>query len=413
MLIWAVALLAVAGAAGPAAGAAKPYEATLAPATANAGSTSWTTLTITNRSAQDLGSAEVTVPAGLTLVSIGAPTASSGKIWTAASSSARPGVVTLGSAGSGPANRLTTGQSVALPVQLTTPCQAGGFRFDTRAKQANDFNGDPGNALTLADADEPLITVADSCRLAILSITAFSGGDPVAGEPFSVVIQLQNAAGPLPAPEPVPVTISAGGPGVLGGFTSGVISQGTTSTTVAGATYSQVANGIALTASTTVGGVASSTVSLNVLRAKAVVPAGATSGGTCSDTDPYDICVRVTLPAASGSAITLTERACNGLLDGCLSGLLGEALGTFGPAVTRTTPARITIEYDRLFKISTKAAVYVDPLKGVGPLRAPSCETRGRIGPSQSFCLDRSYRNGSADTLFDVLVIDDPRLATR
>jgi hypothetical protein len=413
LAVCTVALLLAGLAAGPAAGAAKPYEAALTPATANAGSTFWVTLTLTNRSDQKLGSAEVTVPEGLSLVAVGAPVASAGKTWTAVVAADRPGVVTLGAAGSGPANRLRTDQSVALPLQLTAPCQAGSFRFDTRAKQANDFNGDPGNDLTLADADEPVLAVPDSCRLAIFSIADFGGGDPVAGEPFSVVVQLRNDAGPVPAPEAVPVALSATGPGALGGITSGVISQGSTDTTIAGPTYSTEANGVVLTAGTTVAGIGPATATLDVLRAKAVVAAGATGGGTCTDTGPYDICVRLTLPAAAGSAITLTERACSGLLDGCLSGLLGEALGAFGPAITRAAPARITIEYDKLFKITSKAVLYVDALKGAGPVPAPRCAKHGKVGESQTFCLDRYSKDGAGDTLFDVLAIDDPRLGTR
>jgi hypothetical protein len=394
-------------------GASKPYNATITPPTANAGSAFTTTLTITNRSAQDLGSAEITIPSELTFVGIGSPLASAGKTWTAAVSPSRPGVITLGAAGSGPANRLTTGQSVSLPIQLTAPCQPGSFRFDTRAKQANDFNGDPGNGLTLADADEPVLMVPDACRLAIVSINSAGGGDPVAGEPFSITVQLQNAAGPLPAPVAVPVTLTAGGPGVLGGTTTGTIAQGATNTTVAGVTYSKEANAISLTASTSVAGVVPATTTFSVLRAKAVVPVGATSGGTCADTGPFDICMRLTLPAAASSPITLTERACNGLLDGCVSGLLGEALGAFGPAVTRTTPAILTIEYDTLFNVSKNAAIYVDMLKGSGPLLAPACAVHGTIGASQTFCLDRSYKNSGSDTLFDVLVLDDPLLGGR
>src|SRR5438445_147294 len=73
---------------GPVAGAAtstKFYTATVTPSTSISGGTTTYTFTVgdSSTSTQSLGSANITVPADFTSVSIGAVTPPPGKVWTA------------------------------------------------------------------------------------------------------------------------------------------------------------------------------------------------------------------------------------------------------------------------------------------------------------------------------------------
>ncbi len=89
-----------------------------------------------------------------------------------------------------------------------------------------------------------------------LVITSVNGGSNVtAGTGFSVIVQAQDAGG-----NPVNVTASTGvslglktGTGTLGGTTTGSISNGHSSVTITGVTYTKAESGVVLTASRTSG----------------------------------------------------------------------------------------------------------------------------------------------------------------
>ena len=154
-IVGASALLATAALAVPAgAGAAtKPFSLTISPSSVAAGDTASFSLTFTNRTSQQmLGSANVTVPDGLTLESAGIPAPA-----TAAVSGRTVQLRTLA---------LAPGQSATATVRAAAGCAPGTASWPVIAKQSNDFNGSPGNDLTLeAATSSTTTTVTGGCSL--------------------------------------------------------------------------------------------------------------------------------------------------------------------------------------------------------------------------------------------------------
>jgi hypothetical protein len=131
-LVVVCALPASASAASP----TKPYEVALSPGQVSAGVTvDAYTVTLTNRTGtQQLGSADVTVPATFTVV--GAPTLN-----RAGTVSASGNLLSLRNLS------LPPDASVTVTVALRMSCVAGAYAWQVTAKQSNDFNGPPGNTL--------------------------------------------------------------------------------------------------------------------------------------------------------------------------------------------------------------------------------------------------------------------------
>jgi autotransporter-associated beta strand protein len=89
-----------------------------------------------------------------------------------------------------------------------------------------------------------------------LAITSVDGGtNPIAGTPFSVVVQAQNASGtPVNVGTNTVVTLSrSAGTGTLGGTLTGTILAGNNSVTISGVTYTKAESGVVLTATRTSG----------------------------------------------------------------------------------------------------------------------------------------------------------------
>src|SRR2546428_12125497 len=105
---------------------------------------------------QDLGSANITVPAGYIAVTLGAVTAPAGKTWTRALVT---GVIQLRSGAN--ANRLLPGQSVSVLVTATAPCTAGSYVWTIEARQSTDFSGSDNYPPVGSD---PTITITGSCN---------------------------------------------------------------------------------------------------------------------------------------------------------------------------------------------------------------------------------------------------------
>ena len=148
-LLAACVLSASASAASP----TKPYEVALSPAQVPAGVTvDAFTVKLTNRTGtQQFGSADLTVPAAITVVS--APT-----LDRAGTVSASGNVLSLRDLA------LPPDASVTVTVALRMPCVADAYTWSVAAKQSNDFKGPPGNSLG------PVIgslttTVTGSCAL--------------------------------------------------------------------------------------------------------------------------------------------------------------------------------------------------------------------------------------------------------
>jgi hypothetical protein len=418
----------------------KPYKASVTPTSVVAGSTFGARVAITNDAHVPLGSANVTVPADLRVLSVDpALETPAGKPWLPATFHAATRTIKLRNPGPGNKKALAKGETVAVSATLRAPCPVSPpktFRLDTRAKQSNDFNGS-GNDLFLADANEPAIAVTGSCRLAVTAAAA-EDGTPVAGAPFAIDVDLLDGAGnPMTALDPVPVEICEGGAGAFGGVpltpagcSAAIIPAGAVDVIVTGVTFAPPENFVSITATTTTAGILPASTVISVLAAKVTIPAGQTAGSTCvnNDAGPGEVCVRTILPQAATSAVTITERACAGLVGTCQAGLLGEILGDLG---FLTKPARGIIEYDKVFAVSKTAPVFFDDLKTPpagdavdGPRKIPNCKRRedehedDRVlshtsDPVDPPCVDKRRKDGQGDTVFEVLFKGDPRLFGR
>jgi hypothetical protein len=142
----------------------KPFRATLTPL-APPSATASLTLTLRNESAnQQLGSADLYVPAGLTISNVKAPaTFVSGPVTHAGVTFA--GTIRL-------RNLAIAASSTRTFDDLLTAsasCSGGTFEWGIRGKQSNNFQGPPGN--DFVDVGEPLVTTfsADSCGLRFLT----------------------------------------------------------------------------------------------------------------------------------------------------------------------------------------------------------------------------------------------------
>ena len=134
----------------PAGAATKPFSMVVSPTPVPAGSATFS-VTLTNlTSQQQLGSANINVPSAFTGVGVADPAG-------AATATANGNVVQLREASVAP------GDSIVVSVTATVPSTCGATHtWSVVAKQANDFNGPPGNDLTL-DSSKSSLTTKVSC----------------------------------------------------------------------------------------------------------------------------------------------------------------------------------------------------------------------------------------------------------
>ena len=154
-IIVAAALLAIALLPGTATAEVKPYSVVLSPSSVPAGQQAVISATIENGSdTQALGSVNLTAPAAFAV---------------------RAASLAAGSAGSATVRGLEVqlrdlslppGETLAVAVTVDVGCGAGAYAWSARAKQANRFNGSPGNDFELVSAPEDLVTtVTGGCAL--------------------------------------------------------------------------------------------------------------------------------------------------------------------------------------------------------------------------------------------------------
>jgi len=214
-----VALLALAAfAAQPAGAATKPYSLTIAPAMVKGGGTVSLTATFKNLTGtQQLGSANLTPPAGFTLQAPPAPVLSG-----AGSATIAGNVLQLRGLG------LPPGGSVGVTFSVSVPCASGrSFTWMPQAKQSNDFNGQPGNDLTLSPPS-PTTTVSGcvAAKLAFVQQPADARiGERITGAPFDptdtqhlVSVEVEDASGARVVDSSAAITMTLGpstGVGVL------------------------------------------------------------------------------------------------------------------------------------------------------------------------------------------------------
>jgi len=133
----------------------RPYRVTLAPQSVPAGQQAVIGARIQNLSdRQQLGSVNLTPPSAFSVESAALPASSAG------SSALRGGVVELRDLS------LPPGGEVTVSVTVGVGCDAGEYPWSVRAKQANAFNGPPGNEFTLTSSAADLTTtVSGGCAL--------------------------------------------------------------------------------------------------------------------------------------------------------------------------------------------------------------------------------------------------------
>jgi hypothetical protein len=129
----------------------KPYWFAVSPAQVAAGSTVTLAATLHNESSpQQLGSANITVPAGFTVGALTPPSAGT----------VVGNVIQLRNLAIAP------GQSLSVGISTTVPCAPSTATWQVRAKQSNDFSGPPGNDFSLDTGKSQLsTTVVGSCHL--------------------------------------------------------------------------------------------------------------------------------------------------------------------------------------------------------------------------------------------------------
>ncbi|TAM66294.1 MAG: hypothetical protein EPN50_05340, partial [Chloroflexota bacterium] len=129
----------------------KPYSATASPASVSAGATVSGWFAITNgANPQTLGSANITLPSGLTV---------SGTSSDTGSVSVSGNVIQLRNL------NLSPGATATVSFSLTAACGSSGGSWASVVKQSNAFNGPPGNDFSLSGT-VPTTTVTGSCSLA-------------------------------------------------------------------------------------------------------------------------------------------------------------------------------------------------------------------------------------------------------
>ena len=201
---------------------------------------------------QQLGSADVTAPAGFAVVSASVPA---------------PGTATV----SGRTVRLrnlavSPGRSVDATIVARAPCTAGTASWTVLAKQANDFNGPPGNDLDLVAGSSSLTTtVTGGCGVALRFATppaAARVSQVISGAPYApggppVGVEVVDAAGArvTTATDAITIALGAGSsPGTLTGTltvnaVAGVASFSTLRISAPG-TFSLTATAAGLTSAT-------------------------------------------------------------------------------------------------------------------------------------------------------------------
>jgi hypothetical protein len=253
------------GVAAPASAAYKPFSlviATSAPTYDSAagvtgsGQTVQMTATFTNENTtQQLGSADLGLPASLTATGASLPASSPGNATPATCSSLVTGpCVELRNLSLAPGASVTVTLTVA-----TQACAQGPATWTTEVKQANNFSGTPGNDLNLDTSNSNVTTTLDgACTLAFATQPQSAQVNaPITGTPWTptgppVTVQVLNNGGQPVTGSTASVNMSlAADPGqtTLGGTTTAAVDGATGTASFASLTLPASGNGYALSAS--------------------------------------------------------------------------------------------------------------------------------------------------------------------
>lgn len=154
--VFLLGLLAACVMAAPASAATKPYRVVVAPSSVPGGQQVFTA-TFTNLSPpQELGSANLTLPAGFTAIS---------------ASMTGPGTATLsGNVVQLRDLALQPNDSLDVKVTADVPCTPGTYAWSVIAKQSNRFSGPPGNDFGPLTADSSLTTTVTGCGVRVVCL---------------------------------------------------------------------------------------------------------------------------------------------------------------------------------------------------------------------------------------------------
>ncbi len=190
------------------------------PTSVGAGARESFTFTLTNEaSPQSLGSADLTPPSGFVVQSV---TSLSDADSSSATAAVSAGVLQLRNLS------LLPTDSVTVDLSVDVPCQAGAGGWLLQAKQANNFNGPPGNDFTTDPASSLTTTVTGACTLEFVdqpaNAVAGQGITGVGFDPSGAPVEVEALDG---QGEPIPgVVVTLGLAPVAGGGT-GALSAAT------------------------------------------------------------------------------------------------------------------------------------------------------------------------------------------
>jgi hypothetical protein len=256
-----------------------------------------------------------------------------------------------------------------------------------------DFNS-PGNDHGLAIDDITIVASAappgPPTKLAVVSISPAS---PVAGQPFSVTVQAQDASNqPANVAAATGISLSATG-STIGGTTTGTIPAGQSSVTISGVTLSPAATGVTITATRTSGDnltagtsapftVQSSTPVATKLAVVSISPASPVAG------QPFSVTVQAqdasnqpaNVAAATGISLSATGSTIGGTTTGTIpAGQSSVTISgvTLSPAATgvtitatRTSGDNLTAGTSAPFTVQAGFSPIYEPFSGTGNLSA-------------------------------------------
>jgi hypothetical protein len=406
LLVAAVAIgVAAAGPPGP---STKYYSMTIDPPTSVPQASPTTVgfkLSNSGDSTQTLGSANITVPDEFT-VAPQAPemlplTSSDGKAWTA---TYRPssGAIELRAASSSDA--IAPGHSVTAPVTVTASCSATTQTWPTRAKQANNFSGPPGNDFRLV-GDDPVVTV-----------TAAAGGEATKlrfiGQPSRTQVSTNMA--PAVTVEALDVC-GARATGATGSVAltlnpnpSGAALSGTPQPLVNGvATFSalqvdKAGEGYKLVAS-------SGLLTPDTSASFDVVTRLCTSSDpdpVCQASDPGGTVTVLTSRPRGNDSMTIDFGAIGAQID-CLTGFQTRgALTRIDPDYSTSDAIEITMRWSKEVAPGTGVANFVLCMSKDGTTYSvpPSCPRSGKLPKDENFCELKRNRNGVGELVISFLI---------
>jgi hypothetical protein len=227
LLCAAAATLALLILAAPAGAANKPFTMVVSPPSAAAGQATTFTATLANQTGQQqLGSADITVPSAFSGVSVADPSGP-------ATATATGNVVHLRNASVPPGGTIAVSITASVPASVA--CSGATFTWGVVAKQSNDFNGQPGNDLTLNTQGSSLTTTvaAGTCAVALRFVAGRGPANARVGQTISAIdyqpaaasiqVEVVDGAGNRVTSSTASITIALGsgvGLGTLHGTTT-------------------------------------------------------------------------------------------------------------------------------------------------------------------------------------------------